>query len=219
MSPSPVLEREASQCQVGDTYYVCTTNGFSGCCSVSNVCDLAGCPDGDSNAPTTTITLSTQGVAASTVTAAKTSPILGNVAMAASMTATSSTQITTSTQTPVGTKKHNTSNTPIIVGVVCAIVGLSILSVLAWFFLRRRSQRQKQRIASSSTYAKDYNIRKLSIDEGQPQVGVAFGSNGGMTHPGFTYTLTKKEQDTRKPRSLAQTKPSATLHLILRRIL
>ena len=172
---------ERATCQPGMTYYTCSSNGFNGCCTASNVCDLPGCPDDTTNAPTVTITLSTEGVAAKTtvIDPATTIPAqataLANVAASASSTS-------TAVPTPVSSSTaHKGSSTPIIAGVVCSIVGLAILSVLAWFFLKRRQQKKKQQELNQDTaFEKEYDLRRQSNDDDQARGGEALGSYGGM---------------------------------------
>lgn len=184
---SHLLER--TQCTPGMEYYTCS-NGFYGCCSASNVCELSGCPD-DGSIPTTTITLTTEGVAAKTTpgSSATASPAittpataLGNAGVAVS----GGTKFITATTTPSSDsdKSHSkSSTTPIVVGVVCSIVAISILSVLAWFFLRRRQQKTtKQRFDKSTAYEKEYDLARRSIDEpqGESRGGEGLETNGGM---------------------------------------
>lgn len=170
---------ERSACSPGMTYYTCSSNGFNGCCTASNVCDLPGCPDDAPNAPTVTITLSTEGVAPKTTVISPTTTPAQATALANADAAASSTS--KATPTPVSNSSdHNGSSTPIIAGVVCSIVGLAILSVLAWFFLRRRQQKKKQQDFNPNTaFEKEYDLRRQSNDDDQTRSGEALGLFSG----------------------------------------
>jgi hypothetical protein len=86
------------------------------------------------------------------------------------MSASSSSQSPAQTAAPtVVTSKPN--HTPLIAGVVGAVVALSILSVLAWFCFRRRQQKKKDlenardSIAKYGLPTRDYVLDRAQTDE------------------------------------------------------
>jgi hypothetical protein len=133
------LVERTNECPTGRLWYECTlssTNpGFRGCCSV-DACQPKGCPDmaqasSSSTTSLTIITLSVVPQAPAATIPVSTTPL--PLAMTTAPTAMAS-------QSAVATKSPN--NTPIIVGIVCGIVAASVVTILVWFFLRRRNQRK-----------------------------------------------------------------------------
>jgi hypothetical protein len=88
------------------------------------------------------------------------------------MSAFSSSQSPTQAATPaIVTSNSNSNHTPLIAGVVVAVVVLSILSVLAWFCFRRRQQQKKYLENARGSIAKygfpttDYVLDRAKTDE------------------------------------------------------
>jgi hypothetical protein len=86
------------------------------------------------------------------------------------MSASSSSQSPTQTAAPT-IVTSNTNHTPIIAGVVSAVVALSILSILAWFCFRKRQQKKKDlenardSIAKYGLPTRDYVLDRAQTDE------------------------------------------------------
>jgi hypothetical protein len=86
------------------------------------------------------------------------------------MSAPSSSQSPTQTAAPA-IVTSNPNHTPLIAGVVVAVVVLSILSVLAWFCFRRRQQKKKDlenardSIAKYGLPTRDYVLDRAQTDE------------------------------------------------------
>lgn len=110
-----------------------------------------------------------------------TTTILSSRTGAEAMSSTSTTA--TPSQTAVATAVPN--NTPIIVGITCGIVAASVISVLAWFFWRKKTQKKTRINSTASSFGggkegKEYEMaRQNSYYEGQhlqPEDG-----RGGMS--------------------------------------
>ncbi|CZR65870.1 uncharacterized protein PAC_15770 [Phialocephala subalpina] len=153
--------RSQTDCPKGKQWYTCQSNGFTGCCSNVNVCDLSTCPDVPSSTSasqlqTTTLTVSATPSAIATTssslldsssTPSSTTSILINAGLANS---TSSTVTATASPSETASSSTSKSNaTPIIAGVVAGVVFLSIMSILIWFCIRRRKQKKTKTIRNS----------------------------------------------------------------------
>ncbi|KUJ11363.1 uncharacterized protein LY89DRAFT_243266 [Mollisia scopiformis] len=204
------LERAPADpsCAAGFLWYTCSDIDFYGCCS-TDPCD-AGCPDPASltktistNSPLRTSTLTVSAAQSSTSlpltsSSAPTTSVLNNADLAGfttSMTI-SETGIPTSSPSPSASTASSTSNSTtnsialIIGGAVAGVVVVSIMSLIIWFCLRRRKQKQNK---SSNRYSlqdslppygiptKDFVLDRttgpaLSLQESEP-----FAPFGGMS--------------------------------------
>lgn len=175
-------------CNTGTVFYSCQVNNFRGCCSV-DPCALPGCPDAAASstrsqtAATSTTVQPNTGPALVSIPVLIVSPsttitsFLSLPPSTTTMIPSTITSIVTTTNASSSPASSSTlaagkpgptnpspgkSNTPIIVGVVCGVVALSVLSVLAWFCLRRRKQKQDVRnsIASYGVPSKEYVLER-----------------------------------------------------------
>ena len=194
-----LLDRAAQDCKTGTQWYTCSANGFKGCCSV-DPCNLSNCPDSSASpsssasASLTTLTLTPQpagsiptSTSASTYTsssasATTTSQVTSTTPTVESLISSTSSSTATSTQTPVSSHSSPPSKAPVIAGAVCGIVAASVLSILAWFLLRkRRQQRNKDNSESKYVEGKKYSLeRGFSSEEQRFRASDVFAPFGGM---------------------------------------
>jgi hypothetical protein len=177
---------DSATCPSGaGTYYVCQKNNFSGCCTV-DPCGLPSCPDQPSSSSkmvvVTTLVVTPQSVLSTRIAAQATlalvteSSILiqssappSTVSFPSSLATTTSRETTTAvapvpasvTSTTSFQPESTVSSTPsnhtiLVAGVVCGIVTVAILSVLAWFCIRRRQlPRTTDESKDLSSHSKD----------------------------------------------------------------
>jgi len=183
-------------CNAGKVFYNCQINSFRGCCSV-DPCALPACPDMDSSStkstsqPTTRQTLISipNSVLSSTLAMTTTPPtsIIVDIAITSSTPkytqteAQTKTSSSTSSPTPSSSSSSGVPNAPIIAGTVSGVVALSILSILIWFCLRRRKQKQETRksLSQSGLPNKEFILDQSALSESSQVGGDVFAPFGG----------------------------------------
>ncbi|PVH78916.1 hypothetical protein DL98DRAFT_234986 [Cadophora sp. DSE1049] len=189
-------------CNAGKVFYNCQINSFRGCCSV-DPCALPACPDADSSSttapvskgasqPSTRQTLVSipNSVLSSSLATTTTPPtsIIVDIAITSSTPTYTQTEAQTQTSSSTSSPTPSSSpsgvpNTPIIAGTVSGVVALSIISILLWFCLRRRKQKQETRksIAQHGLPNKEFVLDRSAPSESSRVGGDVFAPFGGKS--------------------------------------
>ncbi|KAK0103215.1 hypothetical protein ONS95_005249 [Cadophora gregata] len=186
-------------CDAGKVFYNCQVNSFRGCCSV-DPCALPACPDASSSTtaaiskttsqPTTRQTLisipNSLLTSAPATTTNRPTSIIVDIAVTSSTPTYTETEAQTQTASSTSPSTPSSSrsgvpNTPIIAGTISGVVFLSILSVLIWFCLRRRKQKQETRnsIAKYGLPTKEFVLDRPTPSESSRVGGDVFLPFGG----------------------------------------
>ena len=201
----------ANTCPTGYQWYVCSSIGYTGCCSV-DACAAPGCPPGSTAPPitppgatpqptqtaqssssrgttllTSKITLTQPGTTQTSITVVPYTPGPPDSPTQSSATASSAQQSRTASSTQIGSKSPSHSSRPLLSIIAISIGGaLGILIIALIIFLYRRRRRRRKTENSGGGLPTHSGVPEPTLDD-----GLVTGISNSTQNPVSTPPLTK----------------------------